>query len=187
MSWSPKKLGIASGCSFLLSIVFAIVGASLLITGIAARTAVVTSTSTDDVPGGDPGGTATSTGGEQQAASTSTPNDGNYECTMQVGAQKAVIRKFSIAANEYSDQSFNQGGGTYEFDSSDGTMQFQNGPFQNHFLGVWVPKGTTPKASTKYRFGGQSSAAAADTIHLLDLNTSYSNARELGVPCYRAE
>jgi hypothetical protein len=187
MSWSPKKLGIASGCSFLLSIVFAIVGTSLLITGIAARTAVITTTTTDDVPGGD-GGTTTSTGGDVAPVSTSsTPNDGNYECTMQIGAQKAVIRKFSIAANEYTDQSFNQGGGTYEFDSSDGTMQFQSGPFQNHFLGVWVPKGTTPKASSKYQFGGQSPAAEADTIHLLDLNTSYSSAREFGVPCYRAQ
>lgn len=188
---TARKLFLAAGCLAAVSVVFGVAGTVVLFK--AAHGAVVERgnerANASDSNAGDRDATTGNDGQADEkparAGASATPRDGNYTCYVGVGTSaQAAIRKFSIDGNSYEDRSFNQGGGEFDFDPNDGTMTFTSGPFQNHFLGVFVPKGGVLKPSTKYTWGGtDTQPATSDQIHLLDQNTNYAHSYSLGVYC----
>jgi hypothetical protein len=155
----PGVFFAAAGCLFLASVASGVIGLILLLGAVGAKRV------------------ATAGAGAQG------PPDGMYQCTMQVGAEETVIRKFSIAGRTYRDESFNQGSGAFIYDMNDRTLDFPDGPFAHHFVGLFAPSGEQFLPSQKYQFTGKNPEATGDTIRLLDLNTDYAKQPELGVPC----
>lgn len=152
---------VTSGCLVLVSFVAAAAGVVLVVSGVRSR---------GTLPG------------DESSAAVAPPN-GAYTCMMTVGEQRVAIRKFSLENGRYNDLSFNQGSGSYQFDATEGSLTFPDGPFANHFSGLFAAKGQRFRTPEKVQFGGELPTATADTIRLLDANTDYSRQKELGVPC----
>jgi hypothetical protein len=165
MSASPKRL-TTIGCILLL------LGAVLGIIGLVVLAIAIPQS----------GFRGYSTASSSTSAATE-PSAGTYVCTMKVGDQETAIRKFSIEGDTYNDLSFQQGGGHFKFDVADGTLLFDEGPFKDHFTGVFVQAGGKPLSSSRYSWNGDYESNAKDAIHLLDNNTGYSKSPVLGVQC----